>query len=155
MDQYAGFRMFLSKVLKLLCLEGIMDNLGGLQVDRDLEFTIVKTLQKLPPRVRNYVYKNCAFTSIPKAGGQSLCRHKIKKPWLIILSDKADENVVAHEIAHARLGHKIDFPSIWPPIEWSYQTEKEACEQATKWGFKSELEQELIEAYKKKVGDIK
>ncbi|MFX0194601.1 MAG: ImmA/IrrE family metallo-endopeptidase [Candidatus Hodarchaeota archaeon] len=129
-------------------LEGIKDNLGCLQVGHNLEVVIVKTLQNLPRKVRNFVYKNCAFTSIPEAGGQALCKQKIKRPWLIILDYEADENTVAHEIAHAWLGHKIEFPDMLPSIEWIYRIEKEACEQATKWGFKSELEQELIEAYK-------
>jgi len=128
-------------------IDGIYDNLSNsLAVGRDLEHNIVMVVKKLPQKVRSFVYNKCAFTSA-NGGGHTLCQKTLRRSWLIILDDKADKDIVAHEIAHAWLGHKLDFPDARATTEWGYKTEKEACEQATAWGFKSELEPELIEAY--------
>ena len=130
--------------------DGVFDNLGHLNVGVTLEGVIVRAVHKLPPKVREFVYGRCVFVSFAEGGGQ--CYYKrTKRPWLIILGEKADESVVAHEIAHARLGHKCDL--LGNNMEVAFKTETEACSLAKEWGFVglgTEVDKEIIEAVERK-----
>jgi len=121
-------------------LDGILYQLGTLHVSHAMEVCIVKTISKLPDKVKEFIYDNCQFTAISSDSGQTICmttKQNRMRPWLIILSEenKEDyESVIAHEIAHAWLRHK-GAPGEILPIEKCKSNELEACFFARQWGF--------------------
>lgn len=95
------------------------------------------------------------MTTVSEVGAE--CYYKrSNRPWLIILGGKADESVVAHEIAHARLGHKCD--SYGNEIEIAEKQETEACSLAKRWGFAgrgTEVDPEIVEGLERKKQGLK
>jgi len=120
-------------------LEGTAYNLKILPCRQKLERTIVQTVHELPKRVKQFVYDNCEFLSISRFEG--LCLDvNARYPWLIMLRDNASKSTIAHEIAHARLGHKTAEPC--PPGD-SEKNERAAWQLAGKWGFHKKIKQRI------------
>lgn len=123
-------------------LEGIYYAFGGfyLEGSHENERAVVETIQKLPDKVREWVCSNCSFVI---AGGIAFGPLdnkdwlKERRPWNIFIAVTAEKEslpfTIAHEIAHAWLGHKTFINTISPEPP---SREKEADEQAKKWGFK-------------------
>jgi len=72
-----------------------------------------ETIGRLPGEIQAFVQRECCFLVLaPEGLGYTVHRdHLQEQPWLIILRadmDAADApGVVAHEIAHAWLGHRV------------------------------------------------
>ena len=136
-------------------LEGVYSNLCPLGMGAALDAVIVRVVHSLPPKVRAFVYSRCVFTTVSEFGAE--CYYKrSNRPWLIILGAKADESVVAHEIAHARLGQKAD--SYGNEIEIAYKQETEACLLAKRWGFSgrgTEVDSRIVEGVQRKRQGLK
>jgi hypothetical protein len=88
-------------------MDGIYYALDGhLFASHDMETLILKTLQRLPKEVQEFVYENCSFKEIEPDSGHAFSMKKNRRlTWLILLGSQADESLIAHEIAHAWLGH--------------------------------------------------
>lgn len=140
-------------------LGGIAFKLGRLTVSSDsMTYCIYQTIHKLPDEVKEFVYENCEFASISVFGGKTIyakAKYLRKRPWLIILSHEKinDEyqSVVAHEIAHAWLGHKHEERGM--ELEIVAQRERDVCLLVKQWGFNgfgAELEERFKDALKKK-----
>ena len=131
-------------------LEGVDYDLALTAVPEDLRYTIVSAVHKLPREIRGFVFQKVFFTSVEEEGGQ--CWHKQNAcPWVIVLGDKADESVVAHEIAHAHLGHKTNRGGM--EVEVSLRQETKACSLTKQWGFSgcgTEVNKDLLEAIERK-----
>ena len=120
-------------------LEGIHDNLKLLEVAPHIEVKIVGVLAQLPKNVREFVYKECAFISIGDSNaGTTFCmeqRNLKNFKWLIVLCDGAvnnDISIIAHEIAHATLGHKKFDSHVRKQAK---KVETDAARLTKKWGF--------------------
>ncbi len=134
--------------------EEISPKLGRLTVPDDMAVCIGLTVQKLPNKVKEFVYKNCEFISIAMFGGKTIYAKSEflqKRHWLIILCHQRINNeytsVIAHEIAHAWLGHKHEERGV--ELEEAAPKEKEACLLVKQWGFKgigAELEKHFKDA---------
>jgi len=131
-------------------LEGVDYDLELTTVPEDMRCTIVSAVRKLPRKIRGFVFQKVFFTSVEEKGGQ--CWHKQNAcPWVIVLGDKADESVVAHEIAHAHLGHKAKRGGM--EVEVSLRQETDACSLTKQWGFSgcgTEVNKDLLEAIERK-----
>jgi len=115
-------------------LDGVHYQIGGLFTSTDLKVVIVKTVQRLPPDVRQFVYDKCAFLQVDHDGGHALSiQANLHWDWIIWLGDKAGEAVVAHEIAHCWLEHR--FPVGERPLEEVGPLEMAANNKAKGWGF--------------------
>ena len=119
--------------------DGICDQLGDMPVSKSLFCYIVKTLQKVPDDVRDFVYENCEFVSVEAPAGQTIhtqCVKLKRRPWLIILTenDLTDDymSIIAHEVAHAYSGHENYGIGTYDEAK---RTENEACSLAKQWGF--------------------
>jgi len=122
-------------------LEGVHYQLSleGVDIER-LDVCITKTVAKLPDDVRHFVYDSCSFLSV-----QLGLTWPPDDRWKIILDDSmADdldpsdvESVIAHEIAHAYLGHSVfTLPELNPSGKYATSpVEVEARELAEQWGF--------------------
>ena len=132
-------------------LEGVDYNLGLTAVSESLRYTIVSAVHKLPQEIKEFVFQKVFFTSISEMGGGQ-CWHKDNAcPWAIVLGDKEEESIVAHEIAHAHLGHRTGGGGI--RAEEALRIETEACSQAKQWGFSgsgTEVDKEILEAIERK-----
>lgn len=79
---------------------------------RWLQTIIEETIARLPRKIRAFANHECGFLIFAPGGlGKTVHRdHLQEQPWLIILHanmEAADApGVVAHEIAHAWLGHR-------------------------------------------------
>jgi len=110
------------------------------------EQLITETVQRLEAKVRDFVLDRCRFVSVgntaqalPGCVGIHPFEQQAHNMWIIILEEglhpnddrrRADEahSIVAHEIAHAWLGH--DRLGNVPP-----DCEGQAADQARQWGF--------------------
>lgn len=127
-------------------LEGVHYQLGEIYTDERLEGIITETVLRLPPDVRNFVYDNCIFWGIASDGGKAFCAQANSHlDWIIILGENADENLVAHEIAHCWLGHR--HPMERASAKEVGPEEMAANYKAKEWGFDV---QDMIERDKKR-----
>jgi hypothetical protein len=98
--------------------------------DRDAEDTIRRTLGRLPAEVRDFALDQCVFASI----GPELPAMAIQPPpgrWVVLLSEgEPSESVVAHEIAHAWLGHET-----WGTVAEEPRLESEVRGLLISWVF--------------------
>lgn len=109
--------------------------------DGSLESTIVAVIAKLPPDVQEFVGDRCRFLSVGRVCWgmtmrQMICEidaKEVEDKWLILLEEQTPaeqiESVVAHEIAHAWLGHDRYDPDLLP------ECEVEAALLTREWGF--------------------
>ncbi|MHC4757605.1 MAG: hypothetical protein ACYTE8_03010 [Planctomycetota bacterium] len=73
-----------------------------------------EVLKKLPSNVKVFVEDYCCRTIIPeKHGAGFLSEEQYQKPYMLIYYELGKkgwniEHVIAHEIAHAHLGHRCD-----------------------------------------------
>ena len=108
--------------------------------DDRLRLALASVLVRLPKRVRHFVQRRCQILSIGGLGVWGITwpasivdKRKVK--WLIVMSETAyrsqgrRESAIAHEVAHAWLGHNRLDPDISPDVE------EEADNQAVAWGF--------------------
>lgn len=110
--------------------------------DIDTKQTIVEGVARLPLEVQEFVLDRCCFASVgrnalaqvlPGRVGLHPVEQKASNMWIIILTegfrpDEDNRGMVAHEIAHAWLGHdRLGEP---PP-----DCEDQAANLAKQWGF--------------------
>lgn len=106
--------------------------------DDRLRLALASVLVRLPKRVRHFVQRRCQILSIGLGSGAitwpaSIVDKRVK--WLIVMSEtkfrsqRRRESTIAHEVAHAWLGHNRLDPDISPDVE------EEADNQAVAWGF--------------------
>ena len=109
--------------------------------DPELHLWIRRTLIKLPVEVARFVIDRCSFASVGRVNfglilpgriGVHVVERRSRNTWVIILSENLpaseEESVIAHEIAHAWLGHDR-------LAEMSNDVEIEAANLTKKWGF--------------------
>lgn len=76
---------------------------------------LIRAPSRLPDDVLEFAIDKCAFFSLGGAGnGQCLPSRFIEgAEWLLLIYDDAPdiETVIAHEVAHAYLGHSITDPA--------------------------------------------
>lgn len=94
---------------------------------------LVNALSRLPDDARRFAIDKLVFVSCGGGlNGQCLpSRFIAEADWLVLIYDRAQdlETVIAHEVAHAYLGHSIgDYMS-------DEETERQAREQVRAWGF--------------------
>lgn len=115
--------------------EGVRYNLHMFVDDMELERIIVHTVCQLPLDVQLFLYEWCRFAAVGNGiKGQVL---PPSERWLILLdagivadfSEDAAMGIVAHEIAHAVLGHNQLDPTITAKVEI------DAAALAQQWGF--------------------
>lgn len=113
--------------------EEVRYNLTWYGEDAEMERVIVETLLRLPEDVRRFASEECLFVSV--GGGAHGTANPLHFPeardlWLIALSEVGPSDslhsVVAHEIAHAWLGHRG---------QGAEEDEAAAYKQAQAWGF--------------------
>src|SRR5215210_4462326 len=79
--------------------------------DPNTRTAIVQALSRLPNEVLEFAISECVFVSVGEGlAGQCLpARFVADAKWLINLYESATglETIVAHELAHAYLGHSI------------------------------------------------
>lgn len=123
--------------------EGVRYSLGagpimmGVSHDEIMDTLITMTVVALPQDVREFIYENCFFATVGNSIGGQVLPRAIDR-WLVLLDANmvneydVDEcqGIIAHEIAHAYLGHKMDDPAL------TIECEREAGQQAADWGFK-------------------
>jgi hypothetical protein len=96
--------------------EQIAYNLAFYGEDAETRSSIIRVLYQLPEDVVIFALDRCSFVSVGKAASGMVLPGKIgvhsqkkrsRNCWLIILDERStdDESVIAHEIAHAWLGH--------------------------------------------------
>lgn len=104
---------------------------------------IVRTVTRLPAAVQEFVFERCAFMSVgraayglvmpPNTAAAADYLHWAHDRWIVFLSDDLPEahapGIIAHEIAHAYLGHDRTAPGLTAGVEI------EAAELAAAWGF--------------------
>lgn len=101
-----------------------------------IDTQITLTVAALPQEVREFVYEDCFFATVGAGISGQVLPRAIDR-WLILLDaamlNDYDEDecrgVIAHEIAHAYLGHVMNDPSL------TIECEREAGAQAAAWGF--------------------
>jgi hypothetical protein len=100
--------------------------------DSGTHSALVRALSRLPDDALEFVVDKCAFFSIGGgSNGQCLpSRFTGEAEWLILIDNDAPdlETVIAHEVAHAYLGHGLEDAT-------KEETEKQAREQVRAWGF--------------------
>ncbi len=86
-----------------------------------------KTVARLPDEVREFVKENVQFE---EACNSMIPRTQFRKKYIVFLKPDFAERTLAHEIAHAYLGHDIDDPDDKIKIgDW----EADANRLARKW----------------------
>lgn len=98
-------------------------------------------LLRLPERIREFAIERCAVLSVGHnaygitwpARIAKKWRVGINRRWLILLTENLppgdEESIIAHEIAHAYLGHDRGSPDL------PQDCEEQACNLVAKWGF--------------------
>ena len=127
-------------------LEGVRDALGAgttIQgIDHGgLDDLITLVVHRLPRDVRQFVSDHCTFVSVGGCSYGATFPPNWADSWLIVLDgamvDRLGEDgtmsVIAHEIAHALLGHSLLDPSTYERGDESLETE--AAQQTAAWGF--------------------
>jgi len=99
----------------------------NLKLDTKLKTKIIKTLQKLPKDIYNFVIENVQFE---EAMDCCLPIPEIKKSFLVLVQKDASICKIAHEIAHAYLKHPA-YTNI--SVQKAREFEKQAMELAEKW----------------------
>ena len=99
----------------------------NLNLDTKLKIKIIKTLQKLPKDIYNFVIENIQFE---EAMDCCLPVPEIKKSFLVLVQKEASICKIAHEIAHAYLKHPA-YTNI--SVQKAKEFEKQAIELAEKW----------------------
>jgi len=92
-----------------------------------LRRSLINTLTRLPNDAYDFVVKNVSFHA---GKSQAIFVGELKKPYMIILKRTDSQSQVAHEIAHAFLGHNRE-NSIKQDVDG------EADSLRRKWGFKA------------------
>jgi hypothetical protein len=97
---------------------------------------LVRVLSRVPRDALEFAIHKCVFLS---SGGKEIglngqclpTRFIGEADWLILIYDDAPdiETVIAHELAHAYLGHSLGEPMS------DEETEAQAREQTRAWGF--------------------
>ena len=115
-------------------LEGVAYWLGDLPFGESLETVTIQAVHRLPDAVREFVYCHCRFASAGDAGVTIRCVPEAGRPWLIALGQgDVEEGLIAHEIAHAWLGHECDPQA--GELRLTQQDEEAACDLTRQWGF--------------------
>lgn len=114
-------------------------DIGVIYYDEDdkLRNAIASVLTALPEEVKEFVLEHCFILSTGEYTYGTVWPGKIFKniSWVIVLNEKMPkskgdrESIIAHEIAHAYLGHDQLNPDIEP------ECEIEACNLTKQWGF--------------------
>ncbi len=97
---------------------------------------LVNTLARLPDEVYVFTLESISFHA---GQSQTLEVKELKKPCMIILKRTDSESLIAHEIAHAYLGHTTA-----ESVAENIEVEAEALRK--KWGFRK---RELCPSYPK------
>lgn len=96
--------------------------------DPALMRNIVKTISHIPQDHYDFIINNIMFLEFNAiCQGQTISRKNIQKAFLILLKPPSNQNIIAHEIAHALLNHTLGA---------EINQEKEADDLIEKWGFK-------------------
>ena len=99
----------------------------NLNLDTKLKIKIIKTLQKLPKDIYNFVIENVQFE---EAMDCCLPIPEIKKSFLVLVQKDTSICKIAHEIAHAYLKHPA-YTNI--SVQKAKEFEKQATELAETW----------------------
>ena len=99
----------------------------NLNLDTKLKTKIIKTLQKLPKDIYNFVIENIQFE---EAMDCCLPVPEIKKSFLVLVQKDTSIRKIAYEIAHAYLKHPA-YTNI--SVQKAKEFEKQAIELAEKW----------------------
>lgn len=121
-------------VNRTLGLKTMADHLSR-NIDAKIERFLVKAVCRLPKVVQQFVLKNCYFVSAMRYNGACISISGITKRRFkhIIIILNGSEKTVAHEIAHAWLGHDGTITMI---SEQTYNRQESAANrQVKKWGF--------------------
>ncbi len=103
--------------------------------DSTLAALIIQTAARLPRDVRAFVFDRCVFLSAGRMLYGMVLPGATAKPetWIILLSERMHgddlHSFIAHEIAHAWLGHDRLSPEV--PVDH----ETQAANLAQQWGF--------------------
>jgi len=107
----------------------------------EIKADLARVLMCLPERVRDFVIERCAVLSIGYyafgitwpariAKGR---RVGLNRSWIIVVSEDLSsgeqQGIIAHEIAHAYLGHARMSPDL------PEDCEAQACKLVAQWGF--------------------
>jgi len=115
-------------------LEGVAYWLGDLPFPESLETVTIQAVHRLPDAVREFVYYHCRFASEDDAGVTIRCVPQAGRPWLVTLGQGGvEESLIAHEIAHAWLGHECDPQA--GELRLTQRDEEAACDLTRQWGF--------------------
>jgi hypothetical protein len=109
----------------------------------EVEGWLVETISRLPEEVAEFAVENCGYMSVGKSAlamvmpveaFHSLTDDSNGNMWLIFLDERCKKkdahSMVAHEIAHAWLGHKRGDPNC------PKTAEIDAANLTKEWGFK-------------------
>src|SRR5262245_53854275 len=111
---------------------------GGLfeWCDRESEQTLRRVLERLPAEAFEFALARCAYAAI----GPEMARAQVLPPlndrYLVLLTEgEKEESVIAHEIAHAFLGHPDTVLAGFRDETVERTQEAEARALAVAWGF--------------------
>ena len=123
-------------------LDEVAYDVEYLGYDNATEVLICETVVRLPSDVAEFVFDRCRFVSVGKAALGTVLpgyvgTHPLEKRndnmWLVVLGEEFKEkdahSIVAHEIAHAWLGHDRLAKDV------TVEVEVEACRLVQEWGF--------------------
>jgi hypothetical protein len=124
----------MSETSRLLREAGIARYFG---VDSPTYYAIVRALARMPEGARAFALDECLFLSVGRSA-RGLCRPTSMlgdAGWLVVIDERlaptSIENTVAHEVAHAMLGHDIGDTNI------SHEdAEADVRELVREWGFR-------------------
>jgi hypothetical protein len=110
--------------------------------DDEIHRSICLAVMRLPQAVRDFACERCVFLSVGRSCmgmcvPQMLCEIRpedVQRRWIFLLDERTSEDdvlsVVAHEIAHAWLGHDRCAPGGCPK-----DCETETANLVAQWGF--------------------
>jgi hypothetical protein len=111
------------------------DNIRYYCDSNEAQWLAIQTVARLPREVREFVFERCVFLSIGHVNHGMALPGTIAQPdtWIILLGERLPQkdahSIVAHEIAHAWLGHNR-FALDVPP-----DCETQAANLTRDWGF--------------------